>query len=108
MLVFVGKGQVSVFCAGKDFDGTGAVVWIAGIYGVGMLHADVNVAVSVVGGPDNGHADERHRESDNGRGGQPVTVDRPGEQCADKWRQREDHLPTRRTDESSTSDPHRD
>jgi hypothetical protein len=86
MLVLVGKGQVSMFGPGQHFDRTGAVVRIAWVDGVGVLHDGVNVAVSVMGGADNDHADERHHESSNGRERQSVTVDRPGEQCADEWR----------------------
>src|SRR5471032_829619 len=93
VFVLVGKRQMSVFGPGKYFDRTRAVVWIAWIDGVCVHHDAVNVAVSVMGGPHDDHANERHSEGDNGRERQPVTVDRPGKQYPDKWRQRKYHLP---------------
>ena len=58
MFVLMGKRQVSVLCAGQDLDGTRPVVGIAWIDGVCVHHDAVDVAVSMMGGADNDHANE--------------------------------------------------
>lgn len=108
VLVFMRDREMPMLGPGEDGDRVGSVVRIVQVDRVRVLDNFVRVAMAVVAGGDDQDSGERHGEGDEGRRGESVAIDGPGEDGTDEWGEGEEDLPACCPDQPGASDPHRD